>query len=102
MDLLTFCGLETPKWVVLLQSLCEDPDEKLHDVAFRQGLHCFLQQNEFSEKEIKHYWEVLPYDPTIYTMEHPYFIVFSLMENSIGLKRVKAQIWCSMGMFQVS
>ena len=30
-------------------------------------------------------------DPSIYTMDHPDFIVCSFMENSIGLKRVKRE-----------
>ena len=30
--------------------------------------------------------EIITCDPSIYTMDHPDFIVCSLMENSIGLK----------------
>ena len=29
----------------------EVPDEMPHDVAFHQGLHCLLRQNQSSEKE---------------------------------------------------
>ena len=29
-----------------------DPDEMSHNVAFYQGLHCFLRQKQSSEKEI--------------------------------------------------
>ena len=29
-----------------------DPDEMPHYVAFHQGLHCLLRQNQSSEKEI--------------------------------------------------
>ena len=29
----------------------EDPDEIPHGVAFHQGLHCLLTQNQSSEKE---------------------------------------------------
>ena len=30
----------------------EDPDKMPHYVAFHQGLHCVLKQNQSSEKEI--------------------------------------------------
>ena len=29
-----------------------DPDEMSHNAAFYQGLHCFLEQKQSSEKEI--------------------------------------------------
>ena len=32
--------------------------------------------------------KIIIYDPTIYTIDHPDFIVCSFMENSIGLKRI--------------
>ena len=38
----------TPKTGTLASS--EDPDEMLHNAAFHQGLHCFLRQNQSSEK----------------------------------------------------
>ena len=31
----------------------EDSDEMLHKVAFHQGLHCLLRQNQSSEKKLK-------------------------------------------------
>ena len=34
----------------------EDPDEMPHNVAFHQGLHCLLRQNQSSEKEIKDFF----------------------------------------------
>ena len=46
--------------------------------------HCFLRQNQSSEKEI------ITCDTSIYTMGHPDFIACSFMENSIGLKRVNS------------
>ena len=32
--------------------------------------------------------EIMTCDPSIYTMNHPDFIVYSFMETSIGMKRV--------------
>ena len=31
----------------------EDPDEKMHNAAFHQGLHCLPRLKPFSEKEIQ-------------------------------------------------
>ena len=31
---------------------CEDPDEMPQNMAFHQGLHCFLGQNQPTETEI--------------------------------------------------
>ena len=33
----------------------EDPDERQHNVAFHEGLHCLLRQKQSSEKEIQFY-----------------------------------------------
>ena len=63
----------------------EDPDEMSH-----QGLHCLLRLNGSSENEIEYFLKVITFDPSKYTMDHPDFIVFSLMENTIGLKRFKS------------
>ena len=67
----------------------EDPDEMPHNVAFHQGLHCLLRQNQTSAKEIKYILEIITCEPSIYTMDH-YFIVCSCVENSIGLKKVNS------------
>ena len=61
----------------------EDPDEMLHNAAFPQDLHCLLKT-----KEILSFFEITPCDPSIYTMDHPDFIVRRYMENSTGLKWV--------------
>ena len=66
----------------------EDPDEMLHNVAFHQGLHCLLRQNQSSEKEIEYFLQIITCGPSLYLMDHPGFIVCSFMENSIGQKRV--------------
>ena len=66
-----------------------DPDEMPHHAAFYQGLHCLLRQNGSSEKEIQYYLEIITCDPSIYLVDHPDLIVSSLIEISIGLKRVK-------------
>ena len=65
----------------------EDPDEMPQNAAFHQGLHCLLRQNPSSERKIQYFQEIITYDPLVYTMEHPDFIVCSFLENSIGLKR---------------
>ena len=37
---------------------------------------------------MKCHMEIITCDPSIYTMDHPDFVVGSFMENYIGLKRV--------------
>ena len=66
----------------------EDPDEMPHNVAFHQGLHCLLRQNLSSVQEIQYSFLILICECLIHTMD----FVYSFMENSNGLKRVK---WCS-------
>ena len=68
----------------------EDPDEMPHEAAFHQGLHCLLGQNVSSEKEIIFGWEIITFDPSMYTLDHSDFILSSFMENSISHKRVKS------------
>ena len=53
----------------------EDQDEMPHIAAFHQGLHCLLRQNQSSEKKNIIFWEIITYDPTIYTIDHPDFSV---------------------------
>ena len=65
-----------------------DPDEMTHDVAFHQGLHCMLSQNQSSEKHI-YFLENITCDPSIYTMDHSGLTVPNLMGNSIGSQRVE-------------
>ena len=62
----------------------EDPDEMAHNAAFLHGLHCLLRQNLSSEKEIQFYLETITYAPSIYTMDHPGFIVSNQKEESIS------------------
>ena len=63
----------------------EDPDEMPHNVAFHQGLHCLLRQNQSSEKEMQYFLEIITCDTSIYTMDHPDLIVSNFMVNSIRL-----------------
>ena len=70
------------------QATSEDPDKMPHYAAFYQALHCLLRQNRSSEKEI-HLFEITTFDPSIYTTDRPDLTVSNLMENSVGLKRVK-------------
>ena len=51
----------------------------------------YLQNRSF-QKEIRFILEVMVCDPSIYTMDHPDFIVHSFMENLTGLKRVKGKV----------
>ena len=63
----------------------EGPHEMLHYAAFHEDLHCLLRQNESSAI----FWKNITGDPSMYTMDHPDFTVYSSMEKSIGVKRVK-------------
>ena len=62
----------------------EDPDEMPHNVAFHQGLHNLLRQKRSSEKEIQFYLEIITCNPSIYTMDHPKFIVSNQKEELIS------------------
>ena len=53
----------------------EDQDEMPHIAAFHQGLRCLLRHNQSSEKKNIIFWEIITYDPTIYTIDHPDFSV---------------------------
>ena len=53
----------------------EDLDEMLDNAAYHQGLHCLLRRNPSSEKEIQFYLQNINCDPSIYTIDHPKFIV---------------------------
>ena len=68
-----------------------------HMAAFHQCLYCLLRQFQSSEKE-KHFlfFEIITFDPSIYTMDHPDLTVSNLMENPIGLKRVNQKIFLNM------
>ena len=61
----------------------EDPDEMPHYVAFHQGLHCLIRQQQYSEKDIQFYLKIITCDPSIFTMAHPKFIVSNQKEESI-------------------
>ena len=68
----------------------EDIDKMLHNVALHHGLHCLLSQKQSSEQEIEFILKVITCDRSIYTMDNPDFIVYSFMENYIGLKKVNS------------
>ena len=68
----------------------EDPGEMPAKTAFHQGLNLLLRQNQSLEKEIQYFFlKLYPCNPSIYTMDHPDLSVCNLMENQIGLKKVK-------------
>ena len=70
-----------------------DPDKIPHMAAFHQGLHSLVSQKTiFRERNIM-FVEIITCDPSIYTMDHPDLTVSSLMENFIGLKRVKTLLF---------
>ena len=66
----------------------EDPDKMPHDAAFHQGLLCLPRKKLIFRERNTIFWEIIICDPSIYTMDHPIFIVCSFMENSIGLKKI--------------
>ena len=65
----------------------EGPDEMSHNAAFHQGIHCFLGQTQSSKKEKQFYLEIIAYDSSIHTMDHPQFSVSNQKEESINTKR---------------
>ena len=52
----------------------EDPDEMPYNSAFHQGLYGLLRKNPSSEK-YTFYMEIITCDPSVYTMDHPKFVV---------------------------
>ena len=48
-----------------------------------------LNKIKLHRKKYNIFWEIITCDPSIYTIDHPDFIVCTFMEFSIGLKRVK-------------
>ena len=48
----------------------EDPDLMLQSVAFHQGLHCLLRQNDLQRKKNQFYLEIVTCDPLNYKMDH--------------------------------
>ena len=57
----------------------EDPDEMLHNAAFDLSLHCLLGQKRSSVKEIHILIEIITCDTSMYTMDHPKFIISYLV-----------------------
>ena len=41
----------------------------------------------FQRKKIQYFFDIITYDPCVYAMDHPDFIVCSFMENSICLNQ---------------
>ena len=62
----------------------ENPDEISNKGAFHQGLHYLLRQKESSAKKYNVYWEIITFDPSVYTMDYPKFIVSNHEEESIS------------------
>ena len=73
----------------------EDPDEVQHNAAFHQGLHCLLRQNRSSLKNSNILVKFLIFGPSIYTMGHFDFIVYSFMESLIDSKGLNLSGVCA-------
>ena len=67
--------LKTGKTFLDNLKISEDPDEMPHYAAFHQGLHCLLRQNRSSQNNTMNS-EIISCDPSMYTMDHPYLIVY--------------------------
>ena len=67
-----------------------DIPTKLHIFVkhIHHGLHCLLRQNQSSEIEKQYSLEIITYDPSKYTMDHPDLTVSNFMEKSNGVQRV--------------
>ena len=64
----------------------EDPDETQHDTAFHQFAKAKMIFRE--RNSLLHVFGNLNFDPWIYIMDHPKFIVSSQKEESITKQRV--------------
>ena len=56
----------------------EDPNKMSHYATFHQGLHYLVKQERILENA---FLEVTGFDPSVFTMDHPDFVLFSFMEN---------------------
>ena len=66
----------------------EDPDEMLPNASFHHGLHCLRRQSQSLKKENNLFlFEMITCVSSVYTMDHPDFIICCFMENSFFLKR---------------
>ena len=63
----------------------EDPDEMLHDAAFHQGHDCLLKSNAFQRNKYIFFFKIITCNPSIYTLDHPKFIVSNEKEESISV-----------------
>ena len=61
----------------------------MQDVQVTKSLHTHLLFNPRRKCNI--FLEIITCDPSVYTMDHPNFIRSNFVENSIGLKKVKAK-----------
>ena len=59
-------------------------DEMSHS-TFYQGLYYLLRQNDLWRKKYNFHLETFTYDPSIYTTDHPKFIVSNQKEESISV-----------------
>ena len=67
--------LKTEKTNPDILKISEDPVEMPHNAAFQLGLHCLLRQNR-SSRNNKMISEIISCDRSVYTMDHPYLIVY--------------------------
>ena len=65
-------------------NVCRLETHTVH-TTFHKGLHCLLRQN-LQRKKSKLFLEFITYDPSIYTLDHPDYMVCIYIENFICLK----------------
>ena len=63
----------------------DDPDEMPYN------LHSLLGQKQSTEKELQFYLEIITFDPSIYTIDHPKFIVSNLRKSPYVHKELMKQ-----------
>ena len=68
----------------------EVPDEIPHKAAFHQGLHCLLRQKHLQSKKYNFYFEIIPCESSIITMDYPKSIVPNQKEESNSAYKGKA------------
>ena len=61
----------------------------LQNVALQQGPYCLIRQNNLGT-EVHLNLKIVPCDPLICIMNHPWFIVSNQMEEFISIQRGKS------------
>ena len=56
-----------------------------HNAAFHQGIHFFTVTKQSSAKEIHFNVEIINFDLSVHTMDHPKFIASNQKDESINV-----------------